>query len=63
MEGLDRELAHVDMQTFSGSVIFTPISNLFLTSMVMRQNLRVKTRAREDARTPTRALKVIPPHL
>ena len=55
MEGLDRELAHVDMQTFSGSVIFTPISNLFLTSMVMRQNLRVKTRAREDARTPTRA--------
>jgi hypothetical protein len=55
MDGLNRELAHVDMQTFSGSVTFTPISNLFLTSMVMHQNLSVKTRARNDARTPTRA--------
>lgn len=55
MDGLNREQSHSDMQTFSGSVTFTPISNLFLTSMVMRQNLRVKTRAREDARTPTRA--------
>lgn len=55
MEGLGRELAHVDMQTFSGSVTITPISNLFLTSMIMHQNLRVKTRARNDARAPTRA--------
>ncbi|HDY69039.1 MAG TPA: hypothetical protein ENH85_14770 [Candidatus Scalindua sp.] len=55
MDGLNRELAHVDMQTFSGSVTFTPISNLFLTSMVMHQNLRVKTRARNDQAAPTRA--------
>jgi hypothetical protein len=55
MDGLSRELAHVNKQTFSGSITFTPISNLFLTSMVMHQNLRVKTRARNDARAPTRA--------
>ena len=55
MDGLSREQAHSDMQTFSGSVTITPISNLYITSMVMRQNQRVRTRAREDARTPTRA--------
>ena len=54
MEGLGSELAHVDKQTFSGSITFTPISNLFLTSMVMHQNLRVKTRARNDQAAPTR---------
>jgi hypothetical protein len=52
MDGLNRELAHVDMQTFSGSVTITPFSNLFLTSMVMHQNLRVKTRARNDQAIP-----------
>ena len=55
MDGLSRELAHVDMQTFSGSVTITPFSNLFITSMVMHQNLRVKTRARNDQAAPTRA--------
>jgi hypothetical protein len=55
MEGLGRELAHVDIQTLSGSVTVIPFSNLYLTSMVMHQNLRVKTRARNDARAPTRA--------
>lgn len=54
MEGLGRELAHVDIQTFSGSVTITPFSNLFITSMVMHQNLRVKTRARNDQAAPTR---------
>ena len=54
MDGLNRELAHVDMQTFSGSVTFTPISNLFITSMAMHQNLRAKTRARNDARSASR---------
>ncbi|MBC8548395.1 MAG: hypothetical protein H8D23_01975 [Candidatus Brocadiales bacterium] len=48
MDGLNRERAHVDTQTFSGSVTITPFSNLYLTSMVMHQNLRVKTRARND---------------
>ncbi|MGR3292467.1 MAG: hypothetical protein ACUZ9M_00460, partial [Candidatus Scalindua sp.] len=55
MDGLNRELAHVDMQTFSGSVTITPFSNLFLTSMVMHQNLRVKTRARNDQSIPAAA--------
>jgi hypothetical protein len=55
MEGLGRELAHVDTQTFSGSVTITPISNLFITSMVTHQNLRVKTRARYDPRSSTRS--------
>jgi len=48
MDGLNRERAHVDTQTFSGSVTITPFSNLYLTSMVMHQNLRVKTRVRND---------------
>jgi len=52
MDALSRELAHVDTQTFSGSVTITPFSNLFLTSMVMCQNLRVKTRARNDQSIP-----------
>lgn len=55
MDGLSRELAHVDMQTFSGSITITPFSNLFLTSMVMHQNLRVKTRARNDQSIPAAA--------
>jgi hypothetical protein len=55
MDGLSRELAHIDRQTLSGSVTVIPFSNLYLTSMVMHQNLRVKTRARNDARAPTRA--------
>lgn len=55
MDGLSRELAHTDMQTFSGSFTWTPVSNLFLTSMVTHQNLRVQTRARNDIRTSTRA--------
>jgi hypothetical protein len=55
MDGLNREQAHSDMQTFSGSVTITPFSNLYITSMVMHQNQRVKTRARNDASTPTRA--------
>jgi len=55
MDNLRRELASVDKQTFSGSLTVTPFSNLYLTSMVMHQNLRVKTRARNDASAPTRA--------
>ncbi|MCR4290933.1 MAG: hypothetical protein NUV86_11810 [Candidatus Scalindua sp.] len=55
MEGLSWEPAHVDTQTFSGSVTITPFSNLFLTSMVMHQNLRVKTRARNEQSIPAAA--------
>ena len=55
MEDLGRELAHVDTQTFSGSITITPFSNLFITSMVTHQNLRVKTRARYDPRSSTRS--------
>ncbi len=55
MEGLSSEQAHTDTQTFSGSVTVTPFSNLFLTSMVMHQNLVAKSRARWDARAPLRA--------
>jgi hypothetical protein len=54
MDGLSRELSHVDKQTFSGSVTIVPISNLFLTTMVMHQDLRVKTRARDDIRAAFR---------
>lgn len=54
MDGLSRELSHVDTQTFSGSVTIIPISNFFLTTMVMHQNLRVKTRARDDIRAAFR---------
>jgi hypothetical protein len=55
MEGLNRELAHVEIQTFSGSITITPLSNLFITSMVSHQIHRVKTRARYDQRSTTRS--------
>ena len=52
MDGLSREEAYVDAHTLSGSVSITPFSNLFITSMVMHQNHRVKTGARYDASIP-----------
>lgn len=55
MEDLRWVKAHTDTQTFSGSVTVTPFSNLYITSMVMHQNLVAKSRARWDARAPLRA--------
>ncbi len=55
MDALSREMAHVDTQTFSGSITITPFSNLFLTGMAMHRNLRVKTRARNDQSIPAAA--------
>ncbi len=52
---LRREKASIDIQTFSGSITFTPFSNLYLMSMAMYQDFRTKTGAREVSVAPVRA--------